>query len=190
MYEDARWGEIYKEREMLLWYDNLRAFYLEKRALCKNDDDVTFLEGYTLHILVDIMNCKLLYGPNLVRYNFVIEDMRHNYRRDCIRQDIYLLQQNYEGNELFAGLQRTADIQRIDSILKNLGLEYISAENVADNVISQRQQLLDKETENLEGTEMLSLQSTGKFLDEVADVTKRLLYEFPNPGTTFKTDYE
>ena len=66
------------------------AFFADKMKLVTNEKEITFLKGYTLHILTDIFNCQLLYAPNLIRYDFKVDEMRDEYRRECILQDNFL----------------------------------------------------------------------------------------------------
>lgn len=186
---DDKWGRIYSEESMTLWYDLLREFYKDRIKKVQNELQEVFLKGYTLHILVDIFNCKLLYAKNLLRYDFKVEDMRDEYRRECTLQDIYLCQ-NYERTEkIVEQVARALDEKLDEETLEILGLDvFINRQNIADSIVYFKSLYEGKAPVSLEGLEMLSAESTECFLNRVAEETAKRLYDFPEAGHTFGED--
>lgn len=184
---EENWGEIYTEEAMVKWYDRLRDFYNAKHRLVENEDDEIFLQGYTLHILTDIFNCKLLYARNLIRYDFRVEMMREEYRRECILQDNYLYQNYVESSDIMDSLINASENSLSDKMITNLQLDnFISSKNIKDNVSFLISEFRKAPTASIDNLEMLSKESTDEFLNVVLNEADRLLYTFPHVGRTFR----
>lgn len=179
---EEKWGQIYTDEAMLKWYHRLRDFYFDKQKKIKSEDDAIFLQGYALHILTDIFNCKLLYAKNLIKYNFKVDLMREEYRRECILQDNYLYQNYSAKDDIMKYLKSACVHHRVsDEILMNLELnKYLSSQNIIDNVSFLMDELKKAPTASIDHLEMLSKESTDEFLKFVLAETDRLLYDFPN----------
>jgi len=177
MQPDENWGEIYTDESMLKWYERVKLFYKSKLKLVSNDKEKDFLLGYTQHILVDIFNCKLLYAPQLIKYDFKVELMREEYRRECILQDNYLYQ-NYDRSETIAEiLKDTSKQEEIQTIIDKLELNsFISLKNLMDNVEYHTSGYAKAEKASLDNLEMVTVEGTRNFLDTVERETCRILF--------------
>lgn len=185
---EEKWGHVYTEESMIIWYDRLRDFYNMKSKLVKNELERDFLLGYTLHILVDIFNCKLLYSPNLIKYDFDVDAMRAEYRRQCILQDNYLYQNYPDSPKLMKAI--TEGSQAVtDRMLSELMLsEYISAKNVCDNVNYAVKNFSNAPMANLTGLSMVSVEASEYYLATVKNEAERMLYSFPPVMRSFRMD--
>lgn len=178
MQPDEKWGEIYTDESMLKWYGRVNEFYKSKLALVTNDREKDYLLGYIQHIMVDIYNCKLLYAPQLLKYDFKVELMREEYRRECILQDNYLYQ-NYESSKEIADLliETSKREEEVQAILNRLELDtFISAKNLIDNVNYHTSGYRKAEKASLDNLEMVSVESSHMFLDTVEAQTNRIVF--------------
>ncbi len=185
--ENEKWGQIWTQEAINIWYERLRKFYRKTIQHAEIDKERDFLMGYTLHILVDIFNCKLIYGPQLVKYNFDVENMRDEYRRECIGQDNYLYQ-NYEDTpEIMHALDRALEQDITDVLLENLELDkYITVRDIVESVTFFKNAYGMAESVEMKDYKMMSEESTREFLDEVSIEVNRLLYTFPKFEDTFR----
>ncbi len=184
--ENEKWGQIWTQEAINIWYERLRKFYRKTIQHAEIEKERDFLMGYTLHILVDIFNCKLIYGPQLVKYNFDVENMRDEYRRECIGQDNYLYQ-NYEDTpEIMHALDRALEQDITDVLLENLELDkYITVRDIVESVTFFKNAYGMAESVEMKDYKMMSEESTREFLDEVSIEVNRLLYTFPEFEDTF-----
>lgn len=187
MQPDEKWGQIYKQEAMNIWYGRLADFYKSHLEYAKNENEVSFLQGYVNHMLVDIFNCKLLYAPNLIKYDFQVELMRDDYRKECIEQDNYLYQ-NYERSSVIMDmLNKAAMGSGVDEILSDLKLDcFISAENIRGSIDFNLGGYRKAKPAGFEGLKMVSEQGSKDYLETVSAETLRMLYEFPPVGETFR----
>lgn len=189
--KDVEWGHIHTREAMESWYGDLPGWYQEKCTLVTNQKEKDFLDGYLLHMLTDIFNCKLLYGKELLRHHMDVDGMRPEYRRQCIFQDEYLYQDYEEAKEIFENLRRIVREENIDEILTNLGFsDLISAENIADSIARNEEKYVVAEPVNWEdiyGCEdsMISQEGTWNYINTVLEEADRLLFSFPEAGDTF-----
>lgn len=186
---DERWGQIYTEKSMIAWYERLIRFYQTRKEYATNENELDFLKGYTLHILVDIFNCKLLYGRNLIRYEFKVDEMRDEYRRECILQDNYLYQNWEKTKEVFEAVEIGTNQLITDEMLSHLKLsEHITVQNMKDNWGYQCDGYQKAEPASLEGLEMVSVENSNEFLDIVSSESIRMLFDFPKVERTFQVE--
>lgn len=186
---NENWGEIYKEESMVIWYDRLRDIYSDKLKLVNNEKELAFLQGYTLHMLVDVFNCKLLYAKNLIAYNFDVEAMRGEYRRQCIIQDNYLYQNCQDNQAIMEALRRALESDISDEMLVHLGYsQFISVENIRDNIDFIMKGFREAKAADMEGLSMVSVEASKEFLKKVTDEAERILYDFPPVGDTFSME--
>lgn len=186
MQEDAVWGEIYEEAPLVKWYGRLRDFYARESRLADGDAAaMSFLMGYTAHILPDISGCSLFYAPNWIRFGLDdVEGYRAQYRKESILQDNWLYRIG-GGEELLRTVARAAEDPRLDGILKRLELDtHVTAENVRGSV----RHTLDGYAEvtaapaPLGGLRFVTEENTLGFIDTVAAQCIRMLYAFPDAG--------
>lgn len=181
------WGKIYTEEHMTHWYDLLKAFYEEEIALAQTPEEISFLQGYVLHCLVDIFNCKLLYGKNLIRYEFKVDAMREKYREECLKQDCYLYHNWSESRTVIERICSAGQRENLPRVLDKLNLaQYVSAQNIKDCVSYYANNYKSAPQESLDNLEMVSVESTEEFLDEVLEEALRILYDFPKAERTFR----
>ena len=187
MQEGQRWGEMYEEVPMQIWYDRLHKIYEERLKLAQNDKDVIFWKGYLVHLLADVFNCQLMYAPDLIKHGLDVSKFRVKYREECIRQDAFLFQVYPESKEILASLERAMRDEMSEDILEHLQLQdFFSLKNLCDNTNFQVRMFSEYEPVTLEGQEMITLERTEYFLRHVLEESKRLLYDFPDCGRTFK----
>lgn len=184
--KEEKWGHTYTKEAMDIWYGRVRDFYREKTALVKTAEARSFLQGYTLHLLVDIFNCSLLYAPNLIRYEHKVEAMREQYRKECILQDNYLYQSSPHTTEIISTLRETVQRGLTDDLLREAGLDcYISKADVAATLQYQAEGYAKAERADISGLTMISENSTEYFLKTVENECERLLFSFPEVYDTF-----
>ncbi|MCR5799900.1 MAG: hypothetical protein K6G69_07485 [Lachnospiraceae bacterium] len=188
--EDAVWGEIYEESKMVKWYYRLKEFYTKRIQMAVNDPEVVFLQGYTLHILTDMFNCKLLYAPNWIKYGLdAVDAFRVEYRNECILQDNFLYQNYHRSSALEDELENAFVKYDIAEMITHLELsDLIDADNIIDNVRSNFKTLKEAPKASFEGLKMVSEKDSGSFIDEVESECERLLFTFPDAERTFNID--
>ena len=192
MQPEEKWGQVYKEAAMNIWYDRIRVFYKDHFDRISRDSDpraLAFLQGYTHHMLVDVFNCKLLYAPNLIRYDFEVDRMRDRYRADCIIQDNYIYQ-NWESSEqVWNSLKETANRPEIDEILAKVGLDhFICADDIKKSIDFNLGGYLKVDKADLKGLEMVSEEGTKRFVEVVTAETVDRLYSFPDVNGVFSME--
>lgn len=189
--KDIPWGNVHTREAMDSWYGDVGQWYKEKMELVQNQEEKDYLDGYFLHILVDLFNCKLLYGKNLLRYSCNAEVMRPIYRQQCIFQDNYLFQDYENAQPMLEELKKLATEDRVDQILKDLDLaDIFSKENVADSIdhnLTGYMAAAPVDWAEIEQSAdpMISEQSTWDYVNIVTAEAERLLYTFPEIGDTF-----
>lgn len=183
---EEKWGRTYTKEAMDIWYGRVREFYRERIMKAKSGQARDFLLGYTLHLLVDIFNCSLLYAPNLIRYELKVDEMRDDYRRECILQDNYLYQNDPATPEIMRLVHEATENELTEEVLRETGLlEYISPANVAATLKFQCDGYTQATKAELTGLSMVSVESTKQFLETVVEECERILYTFPEVEDTF-----
>lgn len=191
MQEGVKWGEIYKEKEMKDWYDELRQFYLDRADYALSEKEMAFLQGYTVHILVDIFNCQLLYAPNLIQYGLNIEKFREDYRSECVVWDNYLYHTYEESTYLMCSMEKALQEKLSDELLSRLRLDQeISVKNIEDNTRFQMNLFRNSEKEKIDSLYMVTQENSDYFLKYVEEQCEKLLFSFPKIGNLFATEYE
>lgn len=187
MQDGERWGEMYQEEAMVVWYHRLQTIYEEKIKLAKNDKDISFLQGYIVHMLTDVFNCALLYAPNLIKHDFKVDSFRVTYRDDCVAQDAWLYQNYEESQEVMKSLEIAMDQDLNESILKNLGLDiHMSVKNIRDNTNFQANLFRNAKLASIDNLKMVTRENTEFFISRVLSECERLLFDFPECGRTFE----
>lgn len=206
--EGLSWGSIFIEEHMASWYDRLRMSYETRQAVvpqmayeARQETALkSFLAGYTLHILVDIFNCKYLYAGCIKKY--CGEDktaFMKEYRSQCIIWDEYLSESYAESEEVFARMESALKGNDIAEIVRTLELEsVISGEDVKEYLMYTRQlyprlRAGDEHfnEEDLDKMYMITKKSSDFFLREVGRHCDEMLYDFNIFDRVFEVkDYE
>lgn len=192
----TEWGTIFEEEPMKIWYDSLRSFYFEHSNRIKISGDrfstacSDFLDGYAMHILVDIFNCRLLYAPVRKKYGSDLEIFRKEYRNQCLIWDYHLYRSYYGTDDIFAEIKNgLADLpDSLDHILEENGLNtVINAEDVKNNLAYNIDMYGKNMQEKLkDGAYMITEETSDYFISHVGEQCERLLYDFPEAGRLFK----
>lgn len=192
----TEWGTIFEEEPMKIWYDSLRSFYFEHSGKITVSGDAfntacrDFLDGYAMHILVDIFNCRLLYAPARKKYGSDLEAFRREYRNQCLIWDCHLYRSCHGTNEIFAGIKKgLTDLpDSLEHILEETGLNYvISAEDVKSNLAYNIEMYGQNKQEKLpDGAYMITEEASDYFISYVGEQCNRLLYDFPEAGRLFR----
>lgn len=187
MQEGERWGEMYEEEAMIIWYRRLEKIYKEKLKLAKTDEDVAFLQGYVVHMLTDVFNCALLYAPFLIKNDFKVESFRVEYRNECVVQDAWLYQNYQESDEIMKSLEIAMERDLSEDILKNLELDmHMTVKNIIDNTHFQARLFAEGKKASLDGLKMTTRELTEFFIKRVLSECERMLFDFPDCGESFK----
>lgn len=187
MLDGMKWGQVYEEVPMSKWYSHLKEIYDERIVNARNDKDVAFLQGYTIHLLTDVFNCQILYAPNLIKYNLEVDRLRNDYRRECIEQDAFLYQNYPESKIILDALKRAMTNDLREDMIERLDLNgHISAQNVVDNTKFQFGTFLNYGPASLDKLAMVSKERTEFFLNHVLSECERMLFDFPECERTFK----
>lgn len=194
--KNTEWGTIFEEEPMKLWYDSLRSFYFEhsrKITVCGDALNTAcrdFLDGYAMHILVDIFNCRLLYATARKKYGSDLEAFRREYRNQCLIWDYHLYRSYPESGKIFDLIQKESAIlpDSLEHILEKTGLSMvISADEVKSNLAYNIDMYGQNKQEKLiNEAYMITEESSDYFIKYVGEQCNRLLYDFPEVGRLFK----
>ena len=187
---EETWGEVYEEVPMNIWYARLKSIYTEKQKIVRNEKDDSFLKGYFLHILADIFNGQLLYGPNLIKYGTDdVTGFRRVYRSECLEQDFYLYQTCPKNREIMESIFCALDDPDLGDIIHHFGFdENFSLHNLKDKMVVQVQDFRSAPRASLDDLEMITEESTKRIIEHMFTECDRMLYDFPDPERTFRMD--
>jgi len=187
--EELVWGDIYLEEQMDKWYENIKAFYETKKTFAKTSLEKAFLEGYLLHLLVDIFNCAYIYAPNLIGYGMDVEGFRRDYREQCLKQDQNLYQQYKYTSQIFEDLEKAVCIMKEFDILENLNLEAeINVYSLEKHVKHDKQIYESIQYLDMEKTTMITEKITNNFIRDVGKICVELLFSFPEKKGLFQVN--
>lgn len=186
MQDGVKWGEIYTEKEMNDWFEVLGHFYRERSALCEKESDLIFLQGYTLHILVDIFNCSVLYGPKFLQFSSDVTRFRADYARENEIWDRYLYQTYPEAGALLRKLAAVISREFAEDPLVRLdGNGLVRLEHLKAHTLSSLERYEKALPAVTEGLTMIDDDKSDAFLRIVLEESERLLFDFPAPDGCF-----
>lgn len=186
MQDGVKWGEIYTEKEMNDWYESLGRFYKARRALCEKESDMIYLQGYTLHILVDIFNCSVLYAPEFIKYGLNVEKFRADYARENEIWDRYLYRTYPEAEELLQKLSAVISREFAEDPLARLDENaLVRLEHLKAHTLSSLDRYAKAAPAVTEGLTMIDDVRSEEFLQIILKEGERLLFDFPAPDGCF-----
>ena len=186
--EEENWGEIYTEEPLIKWYEMLRNFWRETSSLATDSDSMSFLKGYTLHILTDIYNNARFYGPCRIKFGLdSVDDFREAYRAECILQDNWIWNGNPKLKDIAHTLSDTTEKYDLAGLLSKLNIDkHFSADDLKGSIAH----LLKKQTKyvsvSLEGLSMVSESGTEHFISDVESECEKMLFDMPDAGRKFR----
>lgn len=188
------WGTVYQEEPMNRMYAAAAEFYRSRRRMgnpSKGLDkmELAFLKGYTMHLLVDIFNCKLVYAPNLIRFGPDLERFRVDYRKQCMNFDNHLYWQLERSAELFQAMERGLELLKSNPILEGLGLKgRINVEEIGRFFDDTKQIYKQSYPVTPEDMYMITEDSSKGFIDDVGRQCGELLFDFPVREGLFRVE--
>lgn len=185
--EGLNWGEVYEEKHMINWYEKVKEFYEAKICKVTTSKEIAFLQGFTLHLLIDVLNCNLFYAANWIKFGLEdVEGYRAKYREECILQDNYLYCSYADREQVVTDLEKAME-EKYTDILKKLGLDqYLEEKDLLKNVEYQVNNFAKAKVDSLEGLSIVTEENTQWFLDKVLEECLRMLFDFPKAGRTFE----
>lgn len=188
--EGIEWGCIFEEEPMQKWYQELGDFYRPRMNDVKNEKEQDFLNGYAMHILIDIFSCQLLYAPVLKKYGNDMETFRKEYRKQCLMWDNHLYESYSESAAMMEQMKDALGELDDKDILDKLKLSSaISFQNVADNLFYTIRQYENKQVDFKESVYMISQESSDYLIEYIEKQCEKLLFDFPDIGRLFKMPF-
>lgn len=185
--EGVAWGTIYEEAVMDRWYLEIKKFYLSRYSPQLTPMDIAFLQGYTVHLLVDIFNCKMVYAPNLIQYGLDVKKFRMEYRAQCLKYDHFLYQKYTQSETIFHNMKAAADLLESYPVLEHLGLrEAISHDAIRRMVLDTEKAYKMEGISSLENAYMITEESGEAFIRETERQCEELLFDFPQKEHLFE----
>lgn len=192
--EGIAWGTVYQEEPMNRMYAAAAEFYRSRCRMGGPSEDLdkmalAFLKGYTMHLLVDIFNCKLVYAPNLIRFGPDLQRFRIDYRKQCMNFDNYLYWKFDRREELFRAMERGLELLKRNPILEELDLaERINVEEIGKVFRDTEKMYKESYPVTLEDMYMITEDSSKRFIDEAGHQCGELLFDFPVREGLFRVE--